>query len=128
MDREDIQLPEDLEFPRFVPDYLTWQEAGGHRVYVVFKAFADRPPLGIVFRRNQEAGAASSMCEWCHSIRAGSSVTLLTARASGKRVVGIHLCSDLSCREKALAAPGVGRERVRRIVQSMSEFALRNLF
>lgn len=121
IDREEIRLPEHLGFPAFVPDYLAWIEPSGHRAYVVFKAFADRPPLGIVFRRDQGGGSVASMCEWCQSMKGDSNVSLLTARASSKRVVGLHLCNDLSCREK-FEGPRA------RIVQRMSEFALRNLF
>jgi hypothetical protein len=60
----------------------------------------------------------------------------MTATASSNRVVGVNLCRDLSCRANALEPPGIhdvpqpahGRERVRRILRRMSEFAHRNLF
>src|SRR4051812_1238764 len=105
LDRAEIRLPESLKYPLFVTDYLTWLEPSGHRTYLLFKMLPDRPPVGIVFRRNASAGSVATMCEWCQSTRSGSNVSLLTATASSNRTVGIHLCNDLSCRDKALAAP-----------------------
>jgi hypothetical protein len=136
LDRGEVQLPESFHYPMTVRDYLTWTEPSGHRVYLLFSNRLTNAPLGIVFQRDPSAGGAAAMCEWCHSVRAGNGVTLLTAAASAQRRVGIPLCRDLSCKEKAEAAPGPddvpqvaqGRERIRRIVERMADFARQNLF
>ncbi len=140
LDRDQVELPKDLKFPLGIQDYLAWVEPSGARVYLVLAEPENRHPLGVVFRRDQTSGPAAMMCEWCHSVRAGDGVTLLTATASSHKRVGIPLCRDLSCKDKALLrvadAPGPhdfpetlnGPEKVRRIVARMSSFARRNLF
>ena len=138
LDREEVlEFPANLKFPFLLKDYLTWTEPSGHRIYLVFNEQDTRRPLGIVFKRGQGAGTAPpQMCEWCHSVRAGDGVGLLTATASSSRRVGLHLCRDLSCKDKVESTPGANdffesmssRERIQRIVGRMTEFARRQLF
>jgi hypothetical protein len=71
-------------------------------------------------------------------VRSSGGVGLLTAASSANRRVGIYLCRDLSCKEKAKAEPGADdmpeipqsseAERVRLIVRRMTAFARRQLF
>src|SRR5947209_136067 len=133
-EQEEVILPPEIRFPILVKDYLSWLEPSGNRVYLVFRDGESR--LGIVFRRDQGAGTSAVMCEWCHSVRGGDSVGLLTAKAAANRRVGIHLCRDLSCKDKLEVAPGIHdlqesvepRERARRILGRISVFARRELF
>lgn len=77
-----------------------------------------------------------SMCEWCHAVGEGGSVGLLSATATAQRKVAVHVCSDLSCKEKIRGVPGANdfpkagseRGRIRAVVQKMSRFARQNLF
>ncbi len=135
LERSEVHIPKDLQFPLFVKDYLAWVEPSGARAYLLF-AEGTRPlPMGIVFRRGPSSPSAM-MCEWCHSVRAGDEVRLLTATSNSNRRVGLHLCQDLSCKEKAHENPGVhdvpealdGHQKVRRILGRMAEFSRRYLF
>lgn len=137
IERDQVELPLGLEFPMGVKDYLAWTEGAGARVFLVFEEPSTGKALGVVFRCDQSAGDSASMCEWCHAVRAGDGVKLLTAQAASNRRVGISLCRDLSCKDKAQADPGTddmplgpttARERTRRILTRMSIFARRNLF
>jgi len=140
LDRDEVELPANFSFPMLVKDYLTWSDPGGHRVYLVFSEPGSDPKkrnsLGIVFRRSSSGTVPPQMCEWCHSVRGGDGVMLLTATASTHKRVGIHLCRDLSCKDKAESAPGANdfpeslsaRERTQRILQRMSQFARRAIF
>jgi hypothetical protein len=137
LDRGEVELSPSLRFPLIVRDYLAWTEPSGHRVYLVFSEETRRPPLGIVFRRDQDStGAPPSMCEFCHSVRSGNGVSLLTAAASDRRRVGIPLCRNLECHEKVEGLPGAddlpgtprGRELARRILARMGGFVRQNLF
>ena len=137
LDRDEVLLSADLTFPIVVRDYLTWIEPSGCRVYLVFKDRAEKAPLGISFRRDQGPGVSPAMCEWCHSVRGGGSIGLLSATASSKRRVGIQLCRDLSCRAKVLAsAPGVSdlppttapEAKLQSVIGRMADFARRQLF
>lgn len=135
-DQKEVLVPQDLKFPVRVQDYLSWIEPSGCRVYLIFRESVDSAPLGIVFRRDQDPGVSAVMCEWCHSVRSGESVGLLTARASNKKRVGMNLCRDLSCKGKVTTAPAANdvveliapAEKMRRIIQRMSSFARRELF
>lgn len=137
IDRDEVQLPVDIKFPLAVRDYTSWLEPSGHRVYLVFQNQNTGQPMGVVFRRpNGPPMTPASMCQWCHTVRTGNAVTLLTASASSNRTVGLYLCSQLNCREHALASPSVhdfneglsGQERINEVVRRMREFATGNLF
>lgn len=102
-EREKIELPRDLAFPIYVKDYLSWIEPSGARAFFVVDIGARRAPFGLVFRRT--LGGSVSMCEWCHSV--SDDVGLLSAWATSRRSVGVHLCHDLGCRERMAGGPGV---------------------
>jgi hypothetical protein len=132
-DRTALELPEGMRFPFLIKDYVSWIEASGARVFVVFEDPVKSVPMGIAFRRDAGGAVPPAICEWCHSARADQGVGLLTATASDKRRVGVHLCRDLACkvRMEEAAETGLGpsaRDRVRRVVERMSTFARQNLF
>lgn len=135
-DRDQVQLPANFKFPMVVKDYLNWTEPSGFRVYLVFEDPHTKAMTGVVFQRTQGAHDVASMCQWCHSVRVGGSVSLLTAEASRTRRVGLHLCSNLNCKENTNSSPSIhdfseglsGFERTRRVLERMSDFTKRNLF
>ncbi|MGE3680734.1 MAG: FBP domain-containing protein [Bdellovibrionales bacterium] len=137
LDREEVQIPPTFRFPLAIKDYISWIEASGHRVYLVVEDPENRMPLGVVFQRTHgSSDTAAAMCQWCHAVRTGRAVSLLTAAAGRNRRIGLHLCSDLNCKENALSPPGIhdfqeavtGRARVQSVVQRMVEFTKRHLF
>jgi hypothetical protein len=137
LDRDEVQAPPNAKYPLAVRDYLSWTEPSGHRVYLVFADARTGQPRGVVFQRTQaHPETPASMCQWCHAVRSGSGVSLLTAAASKNRRIGLHLCSDLGCREHALSTPGIhdfqealsGHEKVQRVIQRMTDFSNTNLF
>ncbi len=136
-DQAQVQIPPALTFPLALKDYLAWTEPSGHRVYLVFSEIQSGNPMGVVFQRTKGAAETpASMCQWCHSVRSGSAVSLMTTDAGPNRRVGLYLCSGLNCKENALSPPGVndfaesvsGQDKVDRIVRRMNEFAKQNLF
>lgn len=136
LDRDEVELSKDLSFPMLVKDYLTWSDPGGHRVFLVFSEPGQRNALGIVFRRSSSGSVPPQMCEWCHSVRGGDGVMLMTATASSQKRVGLHLCRDLGCKVRVEEAPGsndfaeslTSHQRTQRILQRMSQFARRAIF
>lgn len=135
IDRDQVHLPADIQFPLAVRDYTSWVEPSGHRVYLVFEK--NGVPMGVVFRRpNGPPMTPASMCQWCHTVRTGNAVSLLTASMSPDRSIGLYLCSRLNCREHILSGPSVhdfneglsGHERVNEVVRRMRDFASANLF
>lgn len=99
-DRELVELSPDVRLGEPVRGYLAWTHPAGGRVNVVFTARGG-PPTGIVFDTNGSTTApVPQMCEWCHFPGVGSQVALLTARVNGKKRAGVHLCVDLSCKQK----------------------------
>ena len=132
IDRNDVRLPHDIKFPLALKDYLSWQEPSGARVYLVFQDPRGRGARGIVFKRTggSPSEGVVQMCQWCHSVRGGNAVGLLTAKATKRRRVGVHLCSDLSCKQTLLGGPGVNDlrepfsryEKLFRVLLKMSEF------
>lgn len=128
---ERIDLPKDVRFPLVVREYLAWTDPGGLRVYLVFAEPEARKPIGVVFDRESSSGPTAAICEWCHSHGSTSQIGLLTVAASSKRRVGVHLCLDLSCRDKIEAnlslSPRAAQDRVRRVVEAMARFSRRTL-
>jgi hypothetical protein len=131
-----VQIPSDFKFPLAVKNFTRWVEPSGHRLYLIYEHASQGTPVGIVFQRTHgSADAAPAMCQWCNSVRGGSGVSLLTAAAGSNRRVGIHLCTDLQCAEQEEAVPSVNDlreslsrpEKVLRLVQRMSDFAIKNL-
>jgi hypothetical protein len=105
LDRNEVELPSDVEFPLHTGDLYTW--AIGPRAFLVFREHSDAPPKGIVFHRNSGAMPdVAAMCEWCFSVRGHGAVKLLTAQTDRRRSVGLFLCSDLSCLRKVHEVPG----------------------
>ncbi len=100
-DSKMVDLAPELKFPMFVRDYLAWVHPAGGRIYLVF-AVPGAVPTGIVFDgKSSSAGASvTSMCDWCHCSSAGTGVGLLTAQLNAKKRVGVHVCWDLSCKQK----------------------------
>ena len=134
---DEVQLPPNVTFPLTVEDYMAWPEPSGHRVYLIFQESQTGHPMGVVFQRTRgSASVGASMCQWCHAVRAGSEVGLLTTSAGADRRVGVYLCADLDCKEHAERSPGVNdfveslgvKEKIQRIVGRMNFFAKRNLF
>ena len=93
-----VELPPQLQLPLFVRDYLAWSHPAGGRVYLVF-AVPGGVPTGIVLEGNS-GSAVPAMCDWCHCSSVGTGVGLLTAQLNAKKRVGVHVCSDLSCKKK----------------------------
>jgi hypothetical protein len=136
LDQPELILTTDLKFPLVRKDYLTWIEPSGCRTYLVFQAAGFKTPFGLVFRRDQTLGpSTAAMCEWCHCVRSGNEVGVLTATSHARKRVGISLCRDLSCAEKMRSAPGVHdfpstasiQERIRKLSEKMALFARREL-
>jgi hypothetical protein len=98
-DRASVELPPGLTFPAFVRHYLAWPHSGGGRVFLVF-AVPGGVATGIAFDTGGSAGAPVAMCDWCHHTAAGAGVGLLTATVSGTKTAGVHVCTDLSCKQK----------------------------
>jgi hypothetical protein len=132
IDRREVQIPSSLSFPLAVKSYFAWVEPSGHRVYLVFEDPSSGHPLGLVFQRTR--GAADTpvaMCQWCHTVRPGPAVSLLTVAVEPNRRIGVHLCSNLNCRENIESGPSIhdiretvsAHERLLGIVSRMSEFA-----
>ena len=98
-DRKALDLT-GVTLPMFVRNYLSWQHPSGSYVYLVFSA-PGGVPTGIVFETNGGPNApVAQMCDWCHQSGVGTQVGLLTAKVTGRRRVGVHVCSDLSCQAK----------------------------
>ena len=135
LDRQELELPDGIAYPLDVKDYYSWTDSSGHRAFVLFKGNDRRHPVGIAFRQGSGPAAPASMCEWCHAVRAGDAITLMTATASANRRVGVHLCRGITCREKIEAAPGADdiprsgdeRGRVHQVIRRMGDFARRHL-
>ena len=137
IDREQVRVPGDMQFPLAVTDYLAWPEPGGVRTFLVFEDQRTLEGRGVVFRKSQPpAESVANMCEWCHSVAGSQSIGILTAAANKKTRVGINLCRDLSCKQNVQADPpsvhdmreSISREeKTRRITQRMAEFTNRNL-
>lgn len=128
-DRKLVELAPDLKLPMFVRDYLAWSHPAGGRVYLLF-AVRGGSPTGIVFDSNGGTGPGAlvpQMCDWCHCGGMGTQVALLTARLNSHKRVGVHLCSDLSCRQKLEEdADRSGRSVVpamAKLVERMGRFA-----
>ena len=99
-DRNAVQLSPEVTLPKIVRHYLSWVHPAGGRVFLVFQV-PGGAPTGIVFDTNGGADpSVPQMCDWCHTCAPGTGVGLLTARRNAKKNVGVHICSDLSCRQK----------------------------
>jgi hypothetical protein len=136
IDRDQVQLPTELSFPFGLIDYFAWVEPSGHRTYLIYND-SDKRALGAVFKRLPEpADAPIKMCAFCHSVRGGGRVSLLSIQATKNRNIGLHLCRDLSCKEKMQAPPKSSDlpekkapdQKLRGVLKRMGDFLLTNLF
>lgn len=138
IDQEEVTLPDDFVFPLLIRGTLAWLEPGGIRTYLVFEDLEKKAPRGIVFhRKTSGSDVPASMCDFCHSIRGGSAVGMLTANVSKKTKVGVNACKDLSCQaylESTVPGKNDMRETYRPdqkrhfLLERIGEFARRNLF
>ena len=136
-ERVEVAAPLDIKYPMVLRDHFSWQEPSGHRTYLLVHDQQRKQPLGVVFKRTSSSSdAPAMMCEWCHSVRGGNAVDLLTATASAKKRVGAYLCRRLDCEEHRQAKPGVNDmresttplEKRVRLHERMLAFVNRNLF
>lgn len=129
MDREKLELPEGLGFPLLIVDYLAWVDPSGARVSMVFGEPGHTKPLGISFRRDQTAGGASRMCDWCHAHGSSDEIGLLTASSSDRKRVGVNLCLDLTCKQKIEESLTQNpRIEMRKVIDRVSRFARQAIF
>jgi FBP C-terminal treble-clef zinc-finger len=98
-DRALVELSHEVRFPLLVKHSFAWSHPAGGRVYLLF-AVRHGAPTGIAFDINGSGPAVAHLCDWCHCAGLGARVGLLTTRLTANRVVGVHVCSDLSCRQK----------------------------
>ena len=135
IDRPEVELAPELTFPLPVRDALAW--TFGPRAYLLLRQRPNARPLGIVFHRNSGGMPdVAAMCEWCHVVRRNGGVKLMSVRADERRRVGIYLCQDVGCLERAYEVPAPedvndrvdGDERARRTFRRMADFATRCLF
>lgn len=105
-DRKTLELPVGLRFPLILRASLAWVDPTGVRAHGVFST--PEGPLGLSFRRDTTSGAA--LCDWCHSYGGQDQVGLVVCERSSKRRVGLWLCRDLGCVQRAEdAADRAGR-------------------
>jgi len=129
-DRKLVELTPELRFPLEVEGYLAWTHPAGGRVFLVF-AVPGGVPTGVVFDADGAGPQVPHMCNWCHSSGSGTEIGLLTAKLNGRKRVGVHVCSDLSCKRKleeladltGQAAPPL----VAKVVARMGQFASEGL-
>ncbi len=98
-DRKVVELTSELRLPLVVPHYLAWAHPAGGKMFLVF-AVRSGAPTAIAFNTNGEGPAVPHMCDWCRCSGTGADVSLLTTSATSRRVVGVQVCSDLSCARK----------------------------
>lgn len=140
IDQSEVQIPHNITFPFLVRDYFAWTEPGGHRTFLIFNDEETKNLLGVVFKRTQESpDAPAKMCEFCHSVRGHGNISMLSAKVTPNKTIGLHLCRDLSCREKVESIPGTNDltgskdrmyrnivlvERIRKFLRSKIFFAI----
>lgn len=132
-DRSTVTLPENVKYPLFVRDYLAWTEPAGVRAFLVYADPDSRSKtLGIAFRSDQSRAPVAQHCEWCKSFGGSNDIGLLTAEASDRKRVGIHLCRGLNCHEKLETRSHLSGENSRmlnrQLIARISTFARRHLF
>ena len=120
-----VELVPEIKPPMLVRDYLSWVHPAGGRVFLVF-AVPGGVPTGIVF--DGKAGASvPAMCDWCHCMSTGTGVGLLVTQVNSKKRVGVHVCSDLSCKRKLEEeADRSGRSvlpQMEKLIERMGRFA-----
>jgi hypothetical protein len=125
-DRGLVELGPGMKFPMIVRGYQSWVHPAGGRVFLVFAAAGDAP-TGIVFATNGAGPPQPSMCDWCHSATAKGPTAVLSARVNAKKVAGVHVCADLSCRQKieeeANRSGKSAKPAMDKLIQRMGKFA-----
>jgi FBP C-terminal treble-clef zinc-finger len=96
-DRGLVELAPEVKLPLLVKHYVAWSHPAGGRVYLVF-AIRQGAPTGIAFDVNESGPGVPHLCDWCRCPGVGARVGLLTTRLNANRIVGVHVCTDLSCR------------------------------
>jgi hypothetical protein len=105
-----------------VHDVFAWSV--GPRAFLLFRDGAEAPLRGLVFTRNAGVGAHQvAMCEWCRLSRGAGAIKLMSVAVTRRRSLGLFVCSDLDCLNRARDLPGsdFGGSALRRI----AEFARR---
>ncbi len=110
IDRRDVELAPDLRLPLRVYDVLAWTV--GPRAFLLFADGAAKQPRGLVFARCS-GGSASimAMCRWCHSVRGQGAIKLMSVSIDRGHSVGVYVCSDLGCLDRAREFPTARGER-----------------
>jgi hypothetical protein len=126
-DRESLEVSKEVVLPALVRDYLAWRQPAGAYLYLVF-AVPGGVPTGIVFEVNGGADpSVPQMCDWCHTTGVGSGVALLTATLNTRKRVGVHVCADLSCKQKLEDAASRGGysalPSLQKLVERIGRFA-----
>ena len=98
-DRKVVELTKEVRLPLVVPHYLAWAHPAGGKIFLVF-AVPGGAPTGIAFNTNGDGHAVPHMCDWCRSSGTGKDVSMLTTYATSRRVIGVQVCTDLSCARK----------------------------
>jgi hypothetical protein len=124
-DRETLELPEGLQFPLFVRDYLSWIEPAGTRVFLVLAQPGSRLPVGIAFRRDVHGPGGPCMCDWCHTTGSAEGIGMLTTAVNSKRRVGVNLCLDLRCKDRLESAADLLGRHPHEFVAPLMERMLR---
>jgi hypothetical protein len=139
-DRQLVEIPDSVVFPLILRDYISWNDPSRRQTAVVFQSLLKNAPVayGIVFKYGSgQTDAPAQMCQWCHSVRRGPAVDLLTVDVGPKRRIGLYLCRTLDCKEHlSQRVPGTsdlretipGDEKIKRLLERMTEFTQRNLF
>lgn len=125
-DRKLVEVPRDMSFPLLAQHCHAWAHPAGGRVFLLF-AVKGGVPTGIAFDVDGGIAAVPKMCDWCHCGGLGNQVGLLSARLNAKKTVGVHVCTDLGCKQKledmanrSGMSPLPGIER---LVERMGRFA-----
>lgn len=130
-DRKFVEAPKGTRFPLTVLDSLSWTDESGERVFLLFKADADKHATGIAFRRDHSTGGGVGMCDWCHFQGSSAQVGLLTTDVTGRRKIGAYLCLDLQCvqraEEDANRRGRSARDAMKQVLDRMSRFARQGL-
>lgn len=126
-DRASLELPPGATFPMIVRGYSAWLHPAGGRVFLLF-AVPGGVPTGVVFEGGGGGGPhVPHMCDWCHAVGPGAHAGMLTAQVNAKKRVGVHVCTDLSCKQKIEEeADRTGRNAqplIDKLVERMGTFA-----
>lgn len=135
IDQPKVEIPNSFHFPIGLSDSLSWMEASGHRSFLIFQTATMDRPVGLSFEQTKATTDVPSMCQWCHSVRPVSDVTLMTVRLSHNHTIGLYLCSDLNCKER-IVLPSVNdlretlniKEKQLRLMEKVEKFVFQQVF